>query len=89
VPTQLERCSGFAMIQEHLFLPCRTKILQVYFNMNKPKKIKLAGSTWEMIRIKSDTKRAIALLKADLGYLTFDEVLKEALVCYKNNQGIK
>jgi len=51
-------------------------------------KLKLNNKIWEMIRIKSETKREIATLKAILGYLTFDEVIQEALICFKNHQAL-
>ena len=40
------------------------------------KKLKLANTTWEMIRIKSDTKAKIGSLKYQMNLLTFDDVIR-------------
>jgi hypothetical protein len=53
--------------------------------MTKAKKIILSRETWEMIRIKTKTKKALAFLKVKLDMLTFDEVVWYAILELNKN----
>lgn len=48
------------------------------------KKIKLANTTWEIVRLKTKTKKQLRQLKIDWNMLTFDEVVNYLLKLNKN-----